>query len=138
MNQYKTLGKTNENNSGTNLESSVEVWAQNLIMNVELDLMKIEISGWIRGYMDYANTPERLPVDLWYGIPYAEPPLDSLRFRHPRPIKSWSGIKETKDLPNSCPQIIDTFFPDFPGAAMWNPNTRLSEDCLYLNIAVPR
>jgi acetylcholinesterase len=101
-------------------------------------LLFLCLAGWVRGYTDYAATPERLPVDMWYGIPYAEPPIDSLRFRHPRPVKTWSGIKETTDLPNSCPQIIDTFFPDFPGAGMWNPNTKLSEDCLYLNIAVPR
>ena len=27
------------------------------------------------------------------------------RFRHPRPIDSWEGVKETKQLPNSCIQV---------------------------------
>ncbi len=34
-------------------------------------------------------------VDCWYGIPYAQPPVGDLRFRHPRPIDKWDGIKET-------------------------------------------
>ena len=27
------------------------------------------------------------PVDMFWGIPYAEPPLGDLRFRAPQPIK---------------------------------------------------
>lgn len=29
------------------------------------------------------------------------------------------------------------FPPEFPGVDMWNPNTPLSEDCLYLNVWSP-
>lgn len=71
------------------------------------------------------------------GIPYAQPPVGALRFRHPRPIEKWSGVLNTTERPNSCVQIIDTVFGDFPGAEMWNPNTQLSEDCLYINVFVP-
>ena len=44
-------------------------------------------------------------VDCWYGIPYAQPPIGNLRFRHPRPIDPWEGIKETTKKPNSCIQV---------------------------------
>ena len=77
-------------------------------------------------------------VSVWYGIPYAQPPVGNLRFRHPRPIDKWEGIKETTKPPNSCVQIRDTMFPGFAGAEMWNPNTPVSEDCLYINVAVPK
>ena len=50
---------------------------------------------------------------------------------------SWSGVKLAHQKPNSCIQIVDSMFPGFPGAEMWNPNTKQDEDCLYLNIAVP-
>ncbi|XP_053983279.1 acetylcholinesterase-like isoform X1 [Hylaeus anthracinus] len=77
-------------------------------------------------------------VDAWFGIPYAQKPLGPLRFRHPRPAERWSGILNATTLPNSCVQILDTVFGDFPGATMWNPNTPLSEDCLYVNVVAPR
>ena len=42
-------------------------------------------------------------VDVWYGIPYAKPPVGNLRFRHPHPIDKWDPkILETTKLPNSC------------------------------------
>lgn len=77
-------------------------------------------------------------MDVWYGIPYAQPPVGDLRFRHPRPPEAWKEVKETTKLPNSCVQIVDTMFPGFQGSEMWNANTPKTEDCLYLNVAVPR
>lgn len=67
----------------------------------------------------------------------------SLRFRHPRPMDRWDhgndrDILNATKPPNTCVQIIDTVFGDFPGSTMWNPNTNVSEDCLYINVVVPR
>ncbi|XP_011699347.1 PREDICTED: acetylcholinesterase-like [Wasmannia auropunctata] len=77
-------------------------------------------------------------VDAWFGIPYAQKPVGPLRFRHPRPAERWAGVLNATTLPNSCMQILDTVFGDFAGATMWNPNTPLSEDCLYVNVVAPR
>jgi len=39
---------------------------------------------------------------------------------------------------NSCIQNIDKTYGDFIGLDMWNAKSPLSEDCLSLNIWVPR
>ncbi|XP_050460958.1 acetylcholinesterase-like [Cataglyphis hispanica] len=101
------------------------------------DPMVIRIrKGMVRGKTLTATTGKE--VDAWFGIPYAQKPLGRLRFRHPRPVERWSGVLNATTLPNSCVQILDTVFGDFSGATMWNPNTPLSEDCLYVNVVVPR
>lgn len=76
-------------------------------------------------------------VTAFLGIPYAQPPLGRLRFKKPQPLNKWSGIQNATKYANSCYQNIDKAFPDFQGAEMWNPNTNLSEDCLYLNVWIP-
>ncbi|KAJ8368024.1 hypothetical protein SKAU_G00080520 [Synaphobranchus kaupii] len=76
-------------------------------------------------------------VVAFLGIPYADPPVGDLRFRRPVPRKAWSGVREVTEFPSTCYQRRDEMFPGFPGAEMWNPNTRMSEDCLYLNVWVP-
>nr|XP_033813645.1 cholinesterase isoform X2 [Geotrypetes seraphini] len=76
-------------------------------------------------------------VTAFFGIPYGEPPIGMLRFRTPKPYKPWSDIWNATKYADSCYQFIDKTFPGFPGSEMWNPNTKLSEDCLYLNIWIP-
>lgn len=77
-------------------------------------------------------------VRAFLGIPYAKPPLRKLRFRPPEPVANWQGVRDATKFPDSCYQLLDTAFPGFKGAEMWNPNTPLSEDCLYLNVWSPR
>nr|XP_005299261.1 cholinesterase [Chrysemys picta bellii] len=76
-------------------------------------------------------------VTAFLGIPYGEPPLGGLRFKKPEPRNKWTEIWDATKHANSCYQNIDKTFPGFPGSEMWNPNTNLSEDCLYLNVWVP-
>ncbi|XP_013868296.1 acetylcholinesterase [Austrofundulus limnaeus] len=76
-------------------------------------------------------------VRAFLGIPYGKPPLGKLRFHPPEPVESWKGVKEATEFPNTCYQIPDTTYPGFKGVEMWNPNTPVSEDCLYLNVWSP-
>lgn len=32
-------------------------------------------------------------LDIFRGIPYARPPVGSLRFRNPQPLSPWEGIR---------------------------------------------
>ncbi|GAA1656051.1 carboxylesterase/lipase family protein [Actinoplanes couchii] len=67
------------------------------------------------------------------GVPYATPPLGQLRFRAPKPLRPWSGVRETVDFPNPAFQAAG-------GEMGPNGNGRMpapSEDCLYLNIWTP-
>ncbi|EZA56450.1 Acetylcholinesterase [Ooceraea biroi] len=92
-------------------------------------------SGLMRGFSRMVLERE---VHVFYGVPFAKPPVGPLRFRKPLPIEPWHGILNATTLPNSCFQERYEYFPGFEGEEMWNPNTNISEDCLYLNIWVPQ
>ncbi|XP_070571596.1 acetylcholinesterase-like isoform X2 [Ptychodera flava] len=93
-------------------------------------------SGGVRGKT--VSLPDgRGEVFAFLGIPFAEPPLGDLRFRTPVPVKSWEGVRSATNFSNSCMQQSDTTYPGFSGSEMWNPNTAVSEDCLYLNVWTP-
>ena len=95
-------------------------------------------NGRIRGIRFYMPQLGK-SVDAFLGIPFAKPPVGPLRFRHPQPLDPDNNIYNATKLPNSCYQLPDpTFGPDFPGTNMWNPATKVSEDCLYLNVWVPK
>jgi para-nitrobenzyl esterase len=63
------------------------------------------------------------------GIPYAEPPVGKLRWKEPRPVRSWQGVRTAQDFGNTCVQ-----------GASWDPGYEEpshTEDCLDLNVYVP-
>lgn len=91
-------------------------------------------SGQVRGYRQHVMGEE---LHVFLGIPYAKPPLGELRFRRSEPVEPWTGIRDALRPPNSCMQERTEYFPGFRGEEMWNPNTNISEDCLYLNLWVP-
>ncbi len=67
-------------------------------------------------------------VNSWLGIPYAEKPINDLRFKAPVPVRNWTGILNTTTLQYSCYQLTSELnLPDSP----------ISKDCLYLNVYAP-
>lgn len=103
---------------------------------IQTDPLIVETkSGLIRGYSKLVLSHE---VHAFTGIPFAKPPVGPLRFRKPVPVEPWEGILNATKAPNSCFQEDYDYFPGFEGEEMWNANTELSEDCLYLSIWVPQ
>jgi para-nitrobenzyl esterase len=66
---------------------------------------------------------------LFRGIPFAAPPVESLRWKPPQPVASWKGVRETIAQPASCVQINQD----------WNYSDYVlgNEDCLTLDVRTP-
>ncbi len=61
------------------------------------------------------------------GIPFAAPPVGSLRWKAPQPAASWSGVRRAVHFADQCMQ-------GRPFSDMVFRNSGTSEDCLYLNV----
>ncbi|KAL1418015.1 hypothetical protein MTO96_006001 [Rhipicephalus appendiculatus] len=69
-------------------------------------------------------------LEVYRGVPYAQPPLGERRFRPPEPLQSWEGPIDATDRKIGCAQ---TLFNEILTAGV-----HLTEDCLHLNIWTPR
>ena len=47
--------------------------------------------GKIRGNLETSRRGET-PYAIFYGVPYAKPPIGNLRFKSPQPMDSWDGV----------------------------------------------
>jgi para-nitrobenzyl esterase len=69
-------------------------------------------------------------VESFKGIPYAAPPVGSLRWRAPQAAAAWQGVRKADAFGPACMQV----YRPGPGAI---PRENMSEDCLTLNIYRP-
>ncbi len=63
-------------------------------------------------------------VRVFKGLPFAEPPVGNLRWRAPRPVAHWDGVRKADEFGPICMQA----------AGRGGAQTKMSEDCLYLNV----
>ncbi|XP_075525249.1 acetylcholinesterase-like isoform X2 [Dermacentor variabilis] len=92
-------------------------------------------NGPVKGFI--AQSPLGKPVRVFYGIPYAKPPVGERRFDRAEPVEPWTDVFDATAKPYSCFQLLDTLYGNFSGSVMWNANTEMSEDCLKLNVWTP-
>lgn len=86
-------------------------------------------------------------VDSFLGIPYAQPPIGSLRLRPPQALTSKLGTIQATSIPKACPPLkvrgdpnMLAQLPEQLAAMMgnyFNEPTNVGEDCLTLNIQRP-
>ena len=93
--------------------------------------LKIKSSTSNVGISDYA---------AFYGIPYAHPPIGSLRFRPPKVLEKFSGKERIFDATDAvatskarCPQMS---WATPLGLSKFSPVVG-QEDCLTINIHAP-
>ncbi|XP_047384232.1 liver carboxylesterase 1-like isoform X4 [Sciurus carolinensis] len=79
------------------------------------------------------------PVAVFLGVPFAKPPLGSLRFAPPQPAEPWSSVKNTTSYPPMCSQDVEVgqVLSELFTFRKENIPLTFSEDCLYLNIYTP-
>ena len=98
-------------------------YAQNVTVTTRLGT----IVG-LTGSVYFNQTP--LVVTKFLGIPFAEPPVGSLRLSKPVPKSPFNGTLVADTMPPACIQNTEMI-------KSYNVTIVSSEDCLYLNIFLP-
>lgn len=75
-------------------------------------------------------TVDGVELREFQGIPYAAPPLATLRWKPPQPVAPWQGVRKAQRFGPRCMQL--PLFGD-----MVFRSDGMSEDCLYLNVWTP-
>eukprot|EP00090_Calanus_glacialis_P034725 TRINITY_DN5863_c0_g1_i2.p1 TRINITY_DN5863_c0_g1~~TRINITY_DN5863_c0_g1_i2.p1 ORF type:complete len:1103 (-),score=277.16 TRINITY_DN5863_c0_g1_i2:72-3380(-) len=81
------------------------------------------LNGKVQGYLE--TTGDGTEFYKFLGIPYAEPPVDTLRFATPKPAIPWSGILNSSLAGVSCLQSAGS-------------SVSGQENCLIVNVWLPR
>jgi len=95
--------------------------------------------GLIRGAV-LSSSPEGA---VFKSIPFAQPPVGSLRWREPQPVKPWKDIRDATRDAAACMQnplgtgVFIRPLAKLYGAEYQPPRLAMSEDCLYLNVWTP-
>jgi para-nitrobenzyl esterase len=91
-------------------------------------------AGSLHGHSPVAATDKGLirgttvdDIREFKGVPYAAAPVGDLRWRAPQPAAAWAGVRDATQFGAHCAQVAGAF-----------GKGSTSEDCLFLNVFVPR
>ncbi|KAN0113160.1 cholinesterase [Hyaloscypha variabilis] len=85
-------------------------------------------------------------IDSFKGIPYAQPPVGSLRLKPPQPITSSLGTVVATGIPRACPQFLTSTNSSEPpvdvvteltDTGVFQALSDAGEDCLTVNVQRP-
>ena len=82
-------------------------------------------AGEVRGDIE-TSTREKTEYAIFYGVPYARPPIGPFRLISPQPLEPWEGVFDNKKSMSAVCLQKDAL-----------PWENVSEDCLYLTLATP-
>lgn len=103
---------------------TLSTWSQGPVINVE--------GGRLQGV---ASTQSG--VTVYKGVPYAAPPVGDLRWKRPKPVKKWKGVKIADTFGGICPQPGNKPGTFYYKEFYWKDHPTQTEDCLYLNVWAP-
>lgn len=110
----------------SSIDSCISISSKNVkrrLFNNEEDIVSTK-DGLIRGIVVKDHR-------VFYGIPFARPPIDELRFEDPIFPRVWKNVKDCTRQKEQCIQNCR-----LGNGACSQVGT--SEDCLYLDVFVPR
>jgi para-nitrobenzyl esterase len=73
-------------------------------------------------------------VNSFRGVPFAQPPIEALRWQPPQKAEKWSGERDATQFKLPCPQPTNADGKTPNGGGV---SGKTSEDCLYLNVHAP-
>ncbi|KAI3415638.1 hypothetical protein GPALN_005235 [Globodera pallida] len=87
--------------------------------------VRVRIGGGpIKGAVSYYAGPDK-PVFMFKGIPMAEPPVGTLRFRPLQKKRPWGKVLDATKYSPACPSNT---------TRTHSPQHYISEDCIYMNV----
>lgn len=94
--------------------------------------------GAIRGISEIVPYSNGTVINKFLGVPYASPPVGTLRFEKPQPLSPWTPVVyNATRFQNICMQLPALYGESIKLAWPKFSKEFISEDCLYLNIYTP-